>query len=181
MSTPTSVAPEARKRNTVAVNGYRLAAGRHYDRETHLWVETSAAGAARCGFDPLGSETSGDVVALSFEPIGKKVERGEAFGSLEAAKFVGPLIAPLSGTIARHNQAVIARPGLLNQDPLAHWLIEIEPDRLEDELPLLLHDPADVSAWFEREIERFKQEGMVGSAAPDSFLASPGQERVVKG
>ncbi len=160
MSSPT-VAPEARKRNMIAVNGYRLAAGRHYDRETHLWVEVQAEGAARCGFDALGSETSGDIVAMSFEPVGAKVERGEAFGSLEAAKFVGPLIAPLSGTIRAHNPEVIARPGLLNQDPLAHWLVEIEPDRLDDELPLLVHDSGELRAWFEREIERFRQEGMV--------------------
>ncbi len=160
MTTPTPVAPEARKRNIVVVNGYRLATDRHYDRETHLWVETSAAG-ARCGFDPLGSETSGDVVAISFEPVGTKIERGQAFGSLEAAKFVGPLIAPLSGTIRTHNEAVIARPGLLNQDPMTHWLIEFEPDRIEDELPSLLHDSEDVRVWFEHEVERFKQEGMV--------------------
>ncbi len=151
MSTPT----------LIAVNGYQLAAGRHYDRETHLWAETMDSAAARFGFDPLGSETSGDIVAVSFEPVGSRVERGGAFGSLEAAKFVGPLIAPLSGRVRAHNQAVIARPGLVNQDPQAHWLIEIEPDRLEDELPLLLHDPGDVRAWFEGEIERFKERGMV--------------------
>ncbi len=164
MSSPTSVAPEARKRNTVVVGGYRLVAGRHYERETHLWVEAPEGGASsavRCGFDPLGSETSGDVVAISFEPVGTSVKRGEAFGSLEAAKFVGPLVAPLSGTIRAHNEGVIARPVLLNQDPQTHWLIEIEPDRIEDELPLLLHDSGDVSDWFEREIERFKQQGMV--------------------
>ncbi len=150
-------------------NGYRLAAGRHYDRETHLWVETVApkgdrrdtVESARCGFDPLGSETSGDVVAVSFESAGTRVERGEAFGSLEAAKFVGPLIAPLSGRIRAHNQEVLARPGLLNQDPLGSWLIEIEPDRIEDELQLLLHEPEEIRAWFESEIERFQQQGMV--------------------
>lgn len=146
---------------TIAVNGFRLAAGRHYDRETHLWATVRDEGTVRCGFDALGSETSGDIVAISFEPVGKAIARGEAFGSLEAAKFVGPVIAPLSGTIRAHNEDVIARPGLLNQDPLAHWLIEIEPDRLDDELPLLLHDSGELRAWFEREIERFKQEGMV--------------------
>ncbi len=145
----------------ITVGGYRLAAGRHYDRETHFWVVSEAAGTARCGFDPLGSETSGDVVAVSFEPAGTRVARGEAFGSLEAAKFVGPLIAPLSGTIRAHNQSVIARPGLLNQEPLDHWLIELVPDRLEEELPLLLYDAEEVRAWFEGEIERFQQQGMV--------------------
>ncbi len=151
----------------IAVNGFRLATGRHYDRETHLWVKVGDEGTVRCGFDALGSETSGDVVALSFEPVGKTIERGDAFGSLEAAKFVGPLIAPLSGTIRAHNEDVIARPGLLNQDPLAHWLIEIEPDRLDDELPLLLHDSGELRAWFEREVERFKQEGMVAQGGMD--------------
>ncbi len=144
-----------------AVDGYQLAADRYYDEATHLWVESVTPEVARCGFDPLGSETSGDVVAVSFEPEGTRVERGQAFGSLEAAKFVGPLIAPLSGTIRGHNDAVLARPGLVNHDPLAHWLIELEPARSEEELPLLLHRPAEVRAWFAREVERFKSQGAV--------------------
>ena len=142
-----------------AVDGYRLAADRYYDRDTHLWVEI--AGEARCGFDPLGSETAGDVVALSFEPVGTEVARGGAFGSLEAAKFVGPLIAPVSGTIKAHNPAVLANPGLVNQDPLEHWLIALEPGRAGEELPLLLRDRDLVRSWFRGEIERFRQQGMV--------------------
>ena len=56
---------------------------------------------------------------------------------------------------------MVADPGLINRDPLAHWLVEIEPDRSDDELPRLLHDPEAVRAWFEGEIERFRQQGMV--------------------
>ena len=146
------------------VDGYQLAADRYYDQATHLWVETAVPGAtvrgaARCGFDPLGSETSGDIVAVSFEPEGTVVERGGAFGNLEAAKFVGPLVAPLSGTIRAHNPDVLAHPGRINDDPLAHWLIEIEPARAEEELPLLLHDRDRVRAWFAHEIEHFKHQG----------------------
>lgn len=158
------------------VDGYRLAVDRYYDEATHLWVADAAppgtaslplgppAGtvqAVRCGFDPLGSETSGDVVAVSFEPVGTRVARGEAFGSLEAAKFVGPLLAPITGTLRRHNDAVIENPGLVNRDPLAHWLVEIEPEQPDEELPLLLHDPQAVVAWFRREVERFRTQGMV--------------------
>jgi len=101
------------------------------------------------------------VVAVSFEPEGTRIERGQAFGSLEAAKFVGPLIAPLSGTIRGHNEAVLMRPGLVNQDPLAHWLIELEPSDSEGELTLLLHRQPEVRAWFAREVERFKSQGAV--------------------
>ncbi len=144
----------------IEVDGYRLAADRYYDEATHLWI-ADTPGTARCGFDPLGSETSGDVVAVSFEPVGSRVARGEAFGSLEAAKFVGPLIAPLSGTLRAHNDAVLADPGLVNSDPLAHWLVEIEPEQADEELPLLLRDPEAVGAWFRREVERFRTQGMV--------------------
>ena len=146
------------------VDGYRLAADRYYDEATHLWVTAEPEGkvdAVRCGFDPLGSETSGDVVAISFEPVGTRVARGEAFGSLEAAKFVGPLIAPVSGVVRAHNQAVVADPGLVNREPLASWLVEIEPERPDAELPLLLRDPQAVGAWFRREVERFQTQGMV--------------------
>lgn len=141
------------------VDGYQLAADRYYDPQTHLWV--AIAEEARCGFDPLGSETSGDVVALSFEPVGAAVARGEAFGSLEAAKFVGPLIAPISGTIKAHNDAVLRNPGLVNQDPLEHWLIALEPGRAGEELPLLLREPDLVRTWFSGEIERFRQKGAI--------------------
>lgn len=80
---------------------------------------------------------------------------------LEAAKFVGPLIAPVSGTITVWNEMVLAHPGLVNQDPLEHPLIEVELERPREELPNLLLGPAAVRAWFEKEIERFKTRGMV--------------------
>ena len=44
---------------------------------------------------------------------------------------------------------------------LASWLVEIEPERPDAELPLLLRDPQAVGAWFRREVERFQTQGMV--------------------
>lgn len=140
--------------------GYALPAGRYYDAASHLWVDPAASGRARCGLDPLGAETSGDVVALSFAPVGTRVARNEAFGSLEAAKFVGPLAAPVSGIIRAHNEAALRNPGSINRDPLAAWLIEIELSD-PDELQLLLYGEERVRAWLESETERFRQKGMV--------------------
>ena len=139
---------------------YALPADRYYDQASHVWVDLVAPATARCGLDPLGSETSGDVVAISFAPVGTEVARREAFGSLEAAKFVGPLEAPVSGIIRAHNEAALRNPGLLNRDPMAAWLIEIELSDLR-ELALLLHGEERVRAWLERETERFRQRGMV--------------------
>ncbi len=145
----------------VTVDAYRLPADRYYDPATHLWVRIERPKRARCGFDPLGSETCGDIVAVSFEPVGSKVGRGEAFGHLEAAKFVGPLIAPVSGTIAGHNPKLLANPGLLNSAPLESWLVDFDSLSLEDEVAGLLHEREQIRSWFAAEVRRFKEQGMV--------------------
>ncbi len=143
------------------VGGYRLAEDRFYDPETHLWVAATADGLARVGFDPLGSETSGDVVAISFEPVGVAVSRGGGFGSIEAAKFVGPLTAPLSGTLRAHNEAVLADPGRIQRAPLEAWLVEIAPSAFAAETARMVSGRARIADWFAGEVERFRKKGML--------------------
>lgn len=144
------------------VGPYRLAADRFYDRESHLWTAPGGGGLlARVGFDPLGSESSGDIVALSFEPVGLQVRRGEAFGTIEAAKFVGPLVVPISGRISGHNEEALASPALVNRRPLDCWMVEIEPDRLAEEVALMVSGRDELTEWFRAEIERFRARGMV--------------------
>lgn len=147
---------------TLTIGPYELPLGRHYDPETHLWIAaTEGRITHRIGFDPLGAETSGDIVAISFEPVGTHVARGEAFGSLEAAKFVGPLISPVSGIIRAHNENVSINPSLVNANPLDAWMVEFEPDNLAAEKGVLLSDPVELSSWLEQEIASFKDKGMV--------------------
>ncbi len=147
---------------TLTIGPYELPLDRHYDRETHLWVAGAQGRTAhRVGFDPLGAETSGDIVAISVEPAGTHVRRGEAFGNLEAAKFVGPLVSPVSGTIRSHNECVSANPSLVNSKPLDSWLVEIELDDFAAEVALLLSDPVELGAWLKQEIVAFKEKGMV--------------------
>lgn len=145
---------------SLEVAGYRLRAERLYDSETHLWVEPRPRTRARVGFDPLGAETCGDIVVLSFAERGSSVRRGEPFGDVEAAKFVGPLVAPVSGVVAAHNDALTDSPWLVNEEPFAHWLVELE---LADpgELGELLEGEERVAAWFEAEVERFRTKGAI--------------------
>lgn len=147
----------------ISVGSYELEAGRCYDRETHLWIEQQSDGRVRCGFDPLGAETSGDIVAVSFEPLGNMVERGGSFGSLEAAKFVGPLLTPVSGTLEAYNDDVLANPALLNADPQGQWMVEIAPDALDRERALLLCDEDEIREWFLNERKKLEQEGMLAT------------------
>jgi glycine cleavage system H protein len=143
------------------VGGYRLRADRYYDAVRHLWVELRpGTQLLRVGFDPLGRETSGDIVEVSLGEVGEHINRGETFGNVEAAKFVGPLQAPVSGVVRARNAHVLSRPGVLNEDPNASWLVELEMTD-SSELGQLLTGEEDLRRWFAAEIERFKQQGAV--------------------
>jgi glycine cleavage system H protein len=146
----------------VEVSGYRLALDRAYDPATHLWVQVLGPGRVRVGMDPLAVETSGTLAQLAFIPAGEAVTRGEAFGSLEAAKFVGPLQSPLSGTVTAANQAVLGDPRLVERDPFGEgWLIELQPADPGGELPLLVEGEERVVPWFAGEVEDFRLKGVL--------------------
>jgi glycine cleavage system H protein len=155
----------------IAVGGFELALDRHYDRQTNLWVQRQPGGggrrAVRVGFDPLGCATAGDLVAVSFCPAGTALRRGEAFGTIEAAKLVGPLAAPVAGTLIRHNQAVAEDPTLVAQAPLEHWLVELELDPGVDlsSEPGLVAEPDAVQAWFAEAVRRAREDGRLAEPA----------------
>ena len=155
----------------VEVAGFGVALDRVYDGIGHFWVSMVPAfpgdtpgppgERARIGMDALGVETSGTIAQLAFLPVGEHTKRGEAFGSLEAAKFVGPLTSPLSGTVSATNDAVVTDPALVERDPYgAGWLIELD---LTDpgELTGLVAGPQAIKVWFEAEVEDYRMKGVL--------------------
>ena len=145
----------------VEVAGFGVALDRAYDGTGHFWVSMLGPDRARIGLDALGVETSGTLAQLAFLPVGEHCKRGEAFGSLEAAKFVGPLTSPLSGTVSATNDAVVADPALVERDPYgAGWLVEIDladPGELAD----LVAGKQEVRVWFEAEVEDYRMKGVL--------------------
>ena len=150
-------------RHLVEVAGFVVALDRAYDPAGHFWVATTAGDAERLrlGMDALGVETSGTLAQLAFLPLGAAVKRGEPFGSLEAAKFVGPLTSPVSGTVTAHNEAVLSDPSLVDRDPYgAGWLIEVEPAD-PAELDGLVRGAGIIPGWFADEVEDYRLKGML--------------------
>jgi glycine cleavage system H protein len=143
------------------VAGFGVALDRAYDPAGHFWVSMIGPDRARIGMDALGVETSGTIAQLAFLPVGEHLKRGEAFGSLEAAKFVGPLKSPLSGTVTATNDAVVADPSLVERDPYGvGWLIELV---LADpgELGGLISGADEIPAWFAAEVEDYRLKGVL--------------------
>jgi glycine cleavage system H protein len=144
------------------VQGFPLALDRRYHGDTHMWVLPAGAGRARVGLDPLGIETSGTLAQLSFLEVGAELAAGRPFGQLEAAKFVGPLVSPVSGRVLAVNDAVAADPGLAERDPFGGgWLIDVELSDPDGDLPTLLSDPDAITRWFAAKVEDYRLKGVI--------------------
>jgi glycine cleavage system H protein len=131
-----------------------------YDRKEHTWARPEDDG-VRVGLDAFGVCAAGTVAYVKLSPAGRRVQKGRAFGSLEAGKYVGPLKAPVGGTIAAVNQEVFTNPGLLNVDHYERgWLVVLTPDNLAQDVADLVHGP-DVQPWLEAEVLEYEQKGML--------------------
>ena len=91
------------------------------------------------GITGYAAEKLGDVVFVELPAEGSTVAAGRVVGEIESTKSVGELFAPVDGTVAAANQAVVDAPELVNSDPFGEgWLIKVT----FAELPagLLSHD-----------------------------------------
>jgi glycine cleavage system H protein len=132
---------------------------RHYDGSRHLWAQRDeGSGRVRVGIDSIGLESLGELAYVALRPSGSTVARGESLGTLEAAKMPSDIAAPVSGTIAGRNDAVLRDPLLVNEDPYgAGWLVEIEPSSWKAEARDLISGAA-IAGWAAAEIRRLDAE-----------------------
>jgi glycine cleavage system H protein len=145
----------------MSTNGhYSFPPDLYYDRVTHVWVRRDAE-TVTLGLDALGLESLGDMAYVSLQAAGAPVRRGAAMGSLEAAKMVGDLIAPVSGVITARNEEILRDPGLVNRDPYgAGWIARITPSDWARESAELVHG-AELARWVEAEVERYRSQGWI--------------------
>lgn len=148
--------------DVVDVHGFPVAPGRCYEPDLHMWVVAVAPDRVRVGLDALGVETSGTLAQLSVQPVGTPVQHGRPMGQLEAAKFVGPLVAPVPGRIAAVNDEVLADPGLVERSPYdAGWLAEITVDDAASVTATLLSGADEVRAWFAGKVDDYRLKGVI--------------------
>ena len=132
---------------------------RHYDGIHHLWAQRDeGSGRVRVGIDSIGLESLGELAYVTLHAVGAAVGRGEALGSLEAAKMTSVIAAPVGGTVVARNEAVLGDPLLVNRDPYGDgWLVEIEPASWEADAGELIGGDA-VAEWAAAETERLRAE-----------------------
>jgi glycine cleavage system H protein len=92
----------------------------------HEWVLLKGD-TATVGITDFAQQELGDVVFIEVETVGKTLQAGEVFGTVEAVKTVSDLFLPVSGTITEFNENLVGKPESANQDPYGEgWIIKIK-------------------------------------------------------
>lgn len=69
------------------------------------------------GITAFAVEQLGDITLVSFDAKpGDELAPGKTFGTIESVKTLSDLYAPVSGTVVRVNDALDAKPELVNED-----------------------------------------------------------------
>jgi glycine cleavage system H protein len=108
-----------------AVPGDRL-----YDPEHDMWVRPEDDGeAVRIGATAFGVHLAGKIIAFTAKPRGAVVETGRGMGTVECAKTIIAIHAPIGFELLAGNAAAEENPDLLNRDPYgAGWMVVVRPD-----------------------------------------------------
>ena len=94
-----------------------------YTKE-HEWIKVTGD-TGRVGVTDYAQKQLGDVVYLELPQVGRVLQPGEAFGTVESVKAVSELFSPVGGEIVAVNTALAEHPEAINSEPHASWMIEL--------------------------------------------------------
>src|SRR5947207_6684258 len=102
----------------------------------HEWVRLAGA-EARVGITDYAQKQLGDVVYLELPEVGRTLEKGDVFGTIESVKAVSELYSPMSGEVTEVNARLAERPEAVNTDPHGSWMILLKVADQHDAADLL--------------------------------------------
>ncbi|HEY2721356.1 MAG TPA: glycine cleavage system protein GcvH [Chitinophagaceae bacterium] len=98
----------------------------------HEWIHVQGD-VATIGITDFAQRELGDIVYVEVETIGKQLDAGAVFGTVEAVKTVSDLFLPVSGTITELNPALANSPELVNNDPYGDgWMVKMKMSKLSE-------------------------------------------------
>ena len=95
--------------------------------DSHEYANTDGD-LVRVGISAFAVDQLGDIVFVDLPDVGASLNQGESFGSVESVKAVEDMYAPVGGEVVQRNEAVLASPEELQNDPHGEgWLLLIRP------------------------------------------------------
>lgn len=94
--------------------------------EDHEWIRVEGEFAI-IGITDFAQKELGDIVFVEVETVDEELDKGEAFGTIEAVKTVSDLFMPMSGTVAELNEKIEDEPEVINKDAFGDgWIIKVK-------------------------------------------------------
>ena len=105
--------------------------GLRYTKD-HEWIRIEGDEAV-IGITDFAQRELGDIVYVEIETVGKELQAGDTFGTVEAVKTVSDLFLPLAGTVTEVNPNLNSNPEAVNTDPYGEgWMIKMKLSNLAD-------------------------------------------------
>lgn len=141
------------------IKGYNMPEELYYHEE-HSWAKVEGT-KVTVGMTDMFQKEAGDIVFVDLPEEEDEVSQGETCGKIQSRKWIGKLVAPISGEITEINEEMEEDTGLINTDPYGDgWILVIEAedeDELQSELKNLIHGDA-VQDFVDREIAKAEEE-----------------------
>jgi len=143
------------------VKGCNLPDDLLYDVENQIWFKELGDGTVRLGMTAVATAMAGKLVSFTPKGVGKEVKAGKSCATVESGKWVGPAKTAAAGEVVAVNDAVVATPSLVNDDPYGNgWLIVLKPAEWDAVKPGLVSG-AQVSGPYEA---KMNADGFAGCA-----------------
>ena len=97
----------------------------------HEWIRLDGSDAT-VGITDFAQKQLGDVVFVELPEVGRRVEQGEAFGTIESVKAVSELFSPVAGEVTAVNGDLANHPEAVNKKPHEAWMIRLRPSAAAD-------------------------------------------------
>jgi len=95
--------------------------------DSHEYVKSEGE-LVRVGISAFAVAQLGDIVFVELPEVGDSLSQGSSFGSVESVKAVEDMLSPIDGSVEARNEAVLASPEELQNDPYGEgWLLLVRP------------------------------------------------------
>ena len=140
----------------VDIKGYDMPDELYYPEE-HSWARVDGT-KVTVGMTDFFQKEAGDIVFVDLPEEEDDVSQGEVCGKIQSRKWIGKMVAPVSGEIIEINEELEDDTSLINTDPYGEgWIIVIEASDLDSDLGKLIHGDA-VADFIDKEIKRAEEE-----------------------
>lgn len=98
----------------------------------HEYIRVES-GVGTIGISEYAQDKLGDIVFIELPEIGKVLSKGQEAAVVESVKAASEVYAPISGEVVEVNEAIVADPAMVNQDPEGGaWFLKMKINNMRE-------------------------------------------------